>query len=239
MGKPVIVSKVGLSPTGELIMIGNDGKPLKHASARVDRSYPREKKGPKILSSIHLPKGSPLLAEPDRALFQFDTIFAIDSNTKTIRDHAVSIAAITLCKWLQKEPAPIAGYATTKAIEFRDIDCHPDLLAWKRFLIEIKEHPNFSEIGKVALIADSHLGDLAKIERREQPILDDFFLPEWVSIVYASDKPKDRLSNILLGEAHRYASNLLNQIENGDWREESQEPFIDHGRYFRIWDFHG
>lgn len=236
MGKPVSLRGVGLSPTGELLMIGKEGTPLKHASARVERSYPREK-GPKILSRVHLPKDSPLLADPDRALFQFDTLFAIDSNTRIIRDQSVSIAAIVLCKWVQKEPIPLIGYAPTQAIEFRNIDCHPDLLAWKHFLLRFEEQKNFSQIGKVALIADSHLGDLAKIESREQPILDNFFLPKWASIVYASDAAKDRITNILLREADNSATNLLNQIEDGDWREESQEPFFDHGRYFRVWDF--
>lgn len=236
MGKPVSVRAVGISSVGEVFMIGKDGKPLKHTSARVERSYPREK-GPKILSRIHLPEESPLLSDSDRALVQFDTIFAIDSNTRLIRGHTVSIAAIILCKWRQKEPVPIIEFAPTQAMEFRNIDCHPDLLAWKHFIVKLKETPNFSKIGKVAIIADSHLGDLAKIEQREQPILDDFYLPEWVSIVYASDAAKDRLANNLLREADKNASFLLNQIENGDWREESQEPFVDHGHYFRMWAF--
>jgi len=236
MGKPVQVSGVGISPDGNIIMLGRDGKPLKHAVAHVERSYVREK-GPKILSRITLPKETPLLASPDRALIQFDTIFAIDSNTRVIRGHRVSVAAIVLSKWMAKEPIPLIGFAPTQAIEFRDIDCHPDLLALKHFLIRLKEHRDFQKIGKVALIADSHLGALAKIESREQPIIDNFFLPSWASIVYATDAAKDSVPNILLRLADNSATNLLNQIENGDWREESQEPFFDHGRYFRVWDF--
>jgi len=236
MGESVEIKAFGYSSTGNIVIIGKDGNPLQHASGRVERSYPREK-GPKILSRVNLTKESQLLADMDRALLQFDTIFAIDSNTREIRGHRVSIAAIVLCKWLRKGEIPLIGFSPTQAIEFRDIDCHPDLLAWKHFLIRLKEHPDFSRIGKVALVADSHLGDLARIESHDQPIIDEFFLPSWASIVYATDSAKDRVANILLREADSNATNLLRQIENGDWREESQEPFFDHGCYFRVWEF--
>lgn len=121
MGEPVSVKGVALSPSGEIRMIGEDGKPLRHISATVERSYARAK-GPKVLSRMPLHEHAPLIADPDRALLQFDTIFAIDSNARNIKGHTVSVAAITLCKWLQRNPLPIIGFAPTQAMEFRDID---------------------------------------------------------------------------------------------------------------------
>jgi hypothetical protein len=235
MGVPVSVKNVSISPLGEITMFGENGISLQHASATVERLYERHK-GPKILSRVPLPQQAPLAVDSNIALLHFDTIFAIDSNSRTINGRIVSVAAVTLCKWSQRDPLPIISFATINAMEFRDIDCHPDLLALKHFLIRLSKNPDTMAAGRIGIVIDSHLGDLHKIETREIPLLDDYFLPAWVSIIYASDAANDRLPNRLLRESDKAADNLLRQIECGDWREDSQEPFSDHGSYFRIWD---
>lgn len=217
-------------------MIGDGGKLLQHVSATVERSYARPK-GPKVLGRAPLGNRSKLVADLDRALLQFDTIFAIDSNSRRINGYVVSVAAITLCKWLQREPVPMVGFAPTQAMEFRNVDCHPDLLALKHFLVRLSQNPNIASDGRIGIVIDSHLGDLPRIETREVPLLDDYFLPTWASLIYASDAANDRLPNTLLRESDKAATALLRQISDGDWREASQEPFFDHGVYFRVWDF--
>lgn len=236
MGEPVKVRAFAMSPSGEIQLIGEDDKPLRHISATIERSYDRPK-GPKVLSRVPLGNRAKLIADPDRALLQFDTIFAVDSNSRSINGRMVSVAAITLCKWLQRDPTPVVGFAPTQAMEFRDVDCHPDLLALKHFLIRLRETPNISEAGRIGIVIDSHLGDLPKIEARDVPLLDDYFLPVWVSLIYASDSASDRISNVLLRESDKAATRLLRQIEGGDWKDTSQEPFFDHGDYFRVWSF--
>ncbi|MFZ1640996.1 MAG: hypothetical protein WAV07_06065 [Candidatus Contendobacter sp.] len=179
---------------------------------------------------------SSLVIDPNDALLQFDTIFAIDSNTRQINGCPVSVAAITLGKWATRGMHPTIRFASTQAMEFRCVDCHPDLLALKCFFENFKSTPGIDAAGKVGVIIDSHLGNLTKIESRLIPILDECYLPSWATIVYASDAASDRLPNVLLRNSDKAANDLLCQIEGADWSEESPFPFSDHATYFRVWN---
>lgn len=239
MEKPVILKEISISSYGEINMFGDNRKPLPHVSASVVRSYARPK-GAKILSRVPLDGSAILNADLNQTLLQFNRIFAIDSNSQAINGHNVSVAAITLGTWVEQDSKPILEYASTQAMEFRDIDCHPDLLALKQFLTRLPQHhPRIFMDGRIGIVIDSHLRDLPRIEARDIPLLDDFFLPEWATLIYASDAASDSIPNILLRNSDKSATAVLKQIERGDWIEESQEQFFDHGTYFRIWEFKG
>lgn len=234
MGVPVDVRSFSVSPTGHIQMFGDEVRPLAHISATVERSYERPK-GAKVLSRVPLTRDTPLVADPNSALLQFDTIFAVDTNTRTIRNCSVSVAAITLAKWKVRYPEPTIQFATRQAMEFRDVDCHPDLLALQCFLKLLESTPGSEGAGNVAIVMDSHLGDLPKIQSRQIPILDDYFLPDRFTIVYATDAANDALPNVLLRRSDKAANELLRKIEDGEWWQDSQVPFSNHSNYFRVW----
>ena len=234
MGEPTIAKGYSMSSSGGVVLFGEDGKPLQHDSATVERSYDRPK-GPKILSKVFLDERAELVADIDTATLQFDTIFAVDSNSKRINGRDVWVAAITLCRWQQRHSRPVAEFAPTQAMEFRDVDCSPDLLALKRILLEIQKTPGIAA-GRIGIVLDSHLGDLPKIEGRMIPLLDQYFLPTWAGLIYASDSASDCLPNKLLRASDKAATSLLRKIETGDWREESPESFFDDRGCFRVWN---
>ena len=134
---------------------------------------------------------------------------------------------------------PKLGFAPTHALEFRNVDCHPDLLALKHHIVQMESDPNRCSAGAVAFIVDSHLGNLPKIASRDLPVLDDCFFPEWADLVYASDAAQDSLANVLLRASDRAASNLLQHIEGGAGHEASQVEAPDHASYFRVWHYQG
>ncbi len=60
------------------------------------------------------------------------------------------------------------------------------------------------------IVVDSDLDILQKINAREEPIFDDFFIPENVTLIYASaDSGKETLINKLIRATDRVARNSL------------------------------
>jgi hypothetical protein len=235
--EPVTARGIEILPTGEVVLLGVDRKPLPSGRGFIERSYARPK-GRKVLSKTALREAGPINISADRALLNFDTIFALDTNTREINGRRVSVASIVRGQCSTQDGQSYLFYAPIQCIEFRDIDpdCHPDLLAVKTYLSGIESDPEFPSIGKVALIIDSHLGNLEAINARELPILDNFFLPKYVTLVYATDAAVDCIQNKLLRECDRHANLLLTQIENGEWFAESVVPFNDHSNYIRFWE---
>jgi hypothetical protein len=64
-------------------------------------------------------------------------------------------------------------------------------------------------VGKIGLIVDSDLGNHQAFNNREIPIFDDFYLPENVTIIYASDKGgTEYLSTKMIKYCHDLATGL-------------------------------
>ncbi|MBW8312597.1 MAG: hypothetical protein K0M64_11270 [Rhizobium sp.] len=238
MGIPVEVKTVSVSGDGSIEFFDGKGNSLQPVKATLERSYERAK-GPKVLSRIPVDGSARISSDPNTALLAYDTIFSIDTNTRSIGGQEISIAAVVLGKWTQRSPSPILGFAPVHALEFRNVDCHPDLLALKQHIVQMEGDPNRSSAGLIAFIVDSHLGNLSKIASRELPVLDDCFFPEWADLLYASDAAKDSLVNMLLRASDSAANNLLQHIEGGSGYAASQVEAPEHSSYFRVWHFQG
>ena len=238
MGIPVQVKTFSVSADGSFQLFDENGNSLKPVKATLERSYERAK-GPKVLSRIPSDISAPISSDPDTALLSYDTIFAIDTNTRSMGGQEISIAAVVLGKWTERSPTPRCRYSPIHALEFRNVDCHPDLLALKHHIVEMERDPSRPSAGRVAFIVDSHLGNLPKIASREMPVLDDCFFPEWADLIYASDAAQDSVVNVLLRASDRAASSLLQHIQGGAGHDDSQVESPDHASYFRFWKFQG
>lgn len=235
MGAPVAAHSYSVSADGSVVLCGADGEALRPTGAVVERSYERPK-GPKVLSRVPLASTDRLVTDSDQAVLAFDTLFAIDANTREIGGHQVSVAAITLCKQVVGSQPPRFEYAVSQALEFCEADRHPDLLALMCFGKQFQSTSGIDSAGRVGVVMDSHLGILAEIEARELPVLDDFFLPDGLSIVYASDAASDRLPNVLIRASDRAATDLLRRIESGELGTPPQARPLEHTTYFRVWN---
>ena len=180
--RPVTSSGFGIMPDGAVRIVSTT--PAAVEQAFIETTYERAK-GKKVLhrmpvdpSSISLDTVVPLLS--------FDTLFALDTNTRTIASTRISEAALVLCKWPSRGSTPVLAFAPTQAIELRNTDCSPDLVAWRVFFELLQVNPDRSAMGRVGLIVDAHLGALNAINSKQSPILDDFFLPDGAGLIYAS-----------------------------------------------------
>jgi hypothetical protein len=224
---------------GEIIFRNAEGQLVSPKSGKLQSQYPRTK-GPKVLSASPMLMDQPLYYAPDYNLLPYDTILAVDSNTRTIKGIEVSVASIVACRWRVRDlPSPIADVGPTQAIELRGTTCHPDLIAWKHVLKGVGDNPEFKPEGKLALIVDSHLGDLEDVQARRKPILGDFYLPEWATLFYASDAAADSFVNKVLRTADKHSRELLDQLERYPALPNSNLIVDDHCTYFHLWGFIG
>lgn len=219
----------------ELIFLNGMGQRVYPAKGTISNQYQRPK-SPKVLSEAPLDMARPLRYSPDYAVLSYQTIIAVDSNSRHLFGQEVSAAAVIFGK-LNSEalPNPMLDVFPGPVIEFRNVKGHPDLVAWREALKGIANNPNFNPAGKLALIVDSHLGDHAKIQAREIPIAGDFFLPEWASIFYASDAATDGLVNKMLRMADKAATALLDELGRGvELPQQSMGSDIDY-EYVHVW----
>jgi hypothetical protein len=234
MGKPIAITRVDLNANGTFQFYDANGYLVNPVSAFVERSYDRPK-GPKVLSQVPVDPSVPMTADPLQALLAYDVIYVIDSNSRVIRDQNISVAAAILAKWQQREPEIRLGFAAMHALEFRDTDCHPDLLALRYHLHLLENNPTIGQAGKIALVVDSHLDNLSAIRSGNAPVLDDCYLPSWADLIYASDSAQDTLVNMLLRQADKEASALLKLIEDKTFPDMPSEDMFGHAKYFRFW----
>lgn len=234
MGIPVQIKNISITTDGSLHLFDENQKPLRPEKSILERSYERTK-GPKVLTQIPTSPTNSLTLSPDLALTKYDTIFAIDTNTRKLHGRMVSVAALVLGKWTRAPDLKLC-FAPTQALEFHDCDCHPDLLALKHVIMQIENDPRRSTAGNIAFIIDSHLGNFEKIISRQIPILDECYFPKWANLIYASDAASDSISNILLRASDHAANSLLQQIESGAGHLVSQEESPAHASYFRVWN---
>jgi hypothetical protein len=122
-------------------------------------------------------------------------------------------------------------------LEFRNPKSKPELIGWQTAIEMLRVNPKYRPAMKIGIIVDSELGNLKGFNNRVIPILDGFYLPQNMTLVYASsDKARESASNQLLRVADSTASRVLQQvIEHRD--EENLFP-VDNRPYthFRVWN---
>ncbi|RSV14622.1 hypothetical protein CA235_11120 [Sphingomonas sp. ABOLF] len=69
-----------------------------------------------------------------------------------------------------------------------------------------------SQHGRLALVTDSELGLHADINARKVGYYGDNLLPEWATLVYASDKETDTLGGAILKACHKSATAVIEEM---------------------------
>ena len=236
MGKPVQINSLSVSADGSFKFLDTNGNSLQPEKTKLERAYERAK-GPKVLSRLPISSLAPIALDPNLALQKYDTIYALDTNTKKVHGQDVSVAAFIIGKWMQRFPNLEFGFNRMVALEFHNVDCHPDLLALKHLVLQMESESFRQKAGSIAIVIDSHLGIFPEIVSRQLPILDDCYFPEFADLIYASDAACDSIVNMLLQAADREANALLREIEGDADFSTSQVEKTDHSSYFRIRNF--
>ncbi len=149
------------------------------------REYPREKK-PKIIYALFQFFGSSTIKkDPLEELRKYDRVFAIDTNYNEL-----AVTTVVVGDWPRFKYRLNFRVLSTEA--FAPMSETPEREAWRSF-IETYPH-DLSQ--RYALIVDSELGSLIKINRRETPVFEDFFLPENWQLNYATSDVNDEFVTV-------------------------------------------
>lgn len=144
------------------------------------REYPRERKLKVIYALFQFFGSRSIKKDPFDELRKCDQVFAIDTN---YRDQAVTTAIVGT--WSKSKSRLKPKKLFTRS--FLPTSSTPEREAWKSFI----EKFNPDRRQKYALIVDSEMGDLSKINAREIPVFDGFLLPENWQLNYATSDVND------------------------------------------------
>lgn len=179
--------------------------------ATLEYSRSRAKGGKKILHNSISPRDE-VWFNSNRQLLDYDHLVAVDTNTKQIGGSSVSITAAyhLVPKWHSAEQAFCQG-AVIALLEMWNVIGKPENMGWWQILQAIKKSSQ-DYSGRIGLIVDSDLENHEKFNSREIPILHDFFLPDNVNIIYASDRGgAEHLSTRMIKYCHDLASDLYKE----------------------------
>lgn len=207
MGQPVSVTALTRLADGRIAFLDGAGKEHMPIAGVIERSYERDTgKAPKVLSQTALHPEAGIRFHPDDGLLAFPTVFVIDTNTRP----QTGLSACCMATLFPQR----GGKYFIQGMEFANASCHPDLFALKTLLsnVDAKLGPDRGK-ARFAVVVDSSLGDLPAIRERQQPILDDYYLPEWAYLMFASDAASDAAVNKLMRVVDKRASELLEFLE--------------------------
>lgn len=187
-------------------------------------SYQRAK-GPKVITKIPQESHRPLMT-PHSYVEAFDVVFAIDTNSRLIRDEWYSVGAMAVLETL--EIVKDLGGVTKKVVSSmnmfgalihgKNLGENPEPWFWKIAIEEgIKlQYPKYNNELRVGLVVDSELGRLDQYNSGALPIFGDYYLPRNFRLVYASaDTGSDFTLNKLLSLCDKEATLQLDHVQRG------------------------
>jgi hypothetical protein len=172
----------GLQENQDSFLLPNDGTPywIFH-----QREYPRKKAGKRLYALFQFFGQHEIRKDPFQELRRYDRVFALDTNTRDSGDVRTSTTAVFEGLWTpgRRGIAPVKKYVES----FEPGSDKPEREGWVRFLQRIEARPG----DKCTLFVDSDLGHLIQINRMEEPVYGDYFLPEGWQLNYATSDASD------------------------------------------------
>ncbi|WP_430421129.1 hypothetical protein [Methylibium petroleiphilum] len=166
-----------------------------------------------------------IINDPWMATGQFDWIVCTDTNVwANIEGREICVAVFT---WWTKSLVRPWVCSKVLCLEFAGCDCHPDHFAWKFFLGHFKT-------GNMGFVTDNMI-DWYEMSTRQKPILDDFYLPADVSLIYATADSADADVNQFMRGTDKVATAVLEQIHRDGLSKGPKSHWPEHVEYIRQW----
>jgi hypothetical protein len=184
--------------------------------ARMVRTYDRPTGKEKQLLSIPLRDSRPTFDPLENLKRQFDHLLAIDTNYREI--HGRWTAATVA----YRVPKPLNAYAREIPYEFAAAFIVVDEgkvqdfeeRGWSLILDQVLERRYFTASGaRLGLVTDHGLGKHKEINEKRTPYFKTDVLPDFATLLYASDASADGLPNQMIQYCDRVASSLLVEHE--------------------------
>lgn len=235
-GRPQVISGMQAADDRTLTFFGEQGEVVRPVRIEVGSLYARPTKAPKVLTrQPGVPGGIQL--DLNQALLRFAFVIAVDTNMIAIDDKRVSISVAVLIRDIE-----IAGQrwdaklVPQDAFEFHDAALPSERIGWWDAIRRFTAHPDIR--GPIAMVVDSELSALTALNARHQPILDGFYLPEGVHLVYgcADRSTQEFVANAAIADCDRVASRLLDRLRkegcSGAYLQAVDAPYARY-RYWR------
>jgi len=236
MGHPVALRSATYSSDGRISVATASG-PVRPARAWGETTYPRPK-GEKVIHRIDVP-GSALAFSPELAISQYEWVLAIDTNTPRL-DEPVTFTGIVQAQVAEIRPNLYRiGILRDIVIERHNVEYSAERFGWWLVISSVVNRPPGK---RIAILVDAYLSDIPAINRREQAVLGENFLPEGFEFIYASsDKATDSIANKLLRRADRNAREIAGVYQRLDIVKPPLVKTPGGGvlSHIRTWEKHG
>ncbi|WP_374556028.1 hypothetical protein [Aquitalea pelogenes] len=207
------------------------GKIDGNLSLHIGRGYLKEngkyKQTLSIPSNIHNPS-----SELHEQLSQFQVIYAIDSNSKTINGQEIvaSCAVHISLKYSGNSIWETGEFTRLPVAISIATESNPEPFAWRRLI----EYLSPKIPGNIAIVVDSELGSIPLYNSRSKPICDDFTLPPNTQLIYASsDRDLSSPLNKAISICDSDATKILEIISRNIIKFKTEDiPKIPYGAIF-------
>jgi hypothetical protein len=175
------------------VSVGSDGRlrfGTEMIDARIEATYDRPKK-PKVVHSIGV--------EPDRMYFganrallaNYDCIFAVDTNTRELHGHRVSMTAVV--EVLSTQVLGQVLFEPRLFVEFLDVESKPEQLGWIVAADIVNRSAGYQALRKIAFVVDCDETNIPAYNARTICVYRTRMLPERVTLV---QRPPTRAASI-------------------------------------------
>lgn len=215
-GKDQVLSGMNVSEDGILQFFGEKGEKVNPQTIEVGSIYARHAKPPKVLTRLSADIED-IQLDANRGLLRFPFVFAVDTNTRQINHINVSVtSAIFITKIEIGEEVWNAQIVLQDAVEFHNATAPPERIGWLEVMKNILSTPGINT--PVALIVDSDLGSLARFNARIEPLIEGFYLPEGIELIYGcGDRgTQEFIANAAIADCDRIASKFLERLINNE-----------------------
>jgi hypothetical protein len=154
----------------------------------------------------------------NQELLRYDNFACVDTNTKKSAEHGwISVSGVVFGFY--------NGRTTTRAevllsrscgFEFRGLTSTEAERHGLRLLLTVLQRDEKFR-GKTGVIVDHDMARIFRINRRQEPIIDDFFLPAEFELIYATaDSGMEFPCNRMIKDADKFAGRLMSAILTDD-----------------------
>jgi len=202
--------------TRTLKFLNSKGELSQKNIVSIGQGYIRDNKGPKILRQVVNPLGSEVSIESTTA--HFDRYVGYDTSYKPSGDNFIcATGGLLVDQALDHEKGlsngdTVSGLVIPRLCFLCKKGLNPERYGWMKMIEALMRWEKFNPNFRYGIVVDSELGLLPKINARDEPVFENFFLPENLSLIYASaDGGRENFYNVLIKATDRIAAASLQE----------------------------
>lgn len=177
------------------------------ADAWVETTYPRAK-GPKVVHRLPI-SAADLTMDPNDALTRYSWVIAVDTNMPLTGESTIAFCGVVQAK-VQRESASAFRVPIFRryVIEIHNPRASPERVGWG---LVCSSAANLPPDATVAVVVDSDFSAITAINRREQELAPNLYLPPRFQLIYASADVGTDIPNRLIKMCDRDSRAIARQ----------------------------